>query len=94
MAAIDMVCIDFRNHQVLEAESAEGRIFGFTGKQIIHPLQIDTVNQAFSPSPKQVERAQQLLMTYEEHLKVGKGAFEFEGIVIDLPGTTHYEHIV
>jgi citrate lyase subunit beta-like protein len=87
MAAIDMVCVEFRNHQVLEAESAEGRTFGFTGKQIIHPSQIDPVNQTFSPSLKQVERAKQLLETYEKHSKIGKGAFEFEGIVIDLPST-------
>jgi citrate lyase subunit beta/citryl-CoA lyase len=34
----------------LEAEAVEGRNFGFDGKSVIHPHQIETVNRVFTPS--------------------------------------------
>ena len=45
----------------LTAECEEGRCFGFDGKSVIHPSQIDTVNRAFSPTEEEVEAAQRLI---------------------------------
>lgn len=84
--AIDMVCIDFRNNDILQEEAEDGRRMGFTGKQVIHPDQIDLVNKLFSPSPEQILRAQRILALYDENLAKGRGAFDFEGTVVDLPG--------
>ena len=86
IAAIDMVCINFRDLDCLKEEALEGRRLGFTGKQVIHPAQVDTVNACYRPSDAQVARAKQLVLAYEEHAASGKGAFAFEGIVADLPG--------
>lgn len=86
VSAIDMVCIDFRNHEALQAEAEDGRRMGFTGKQVIHPDQVAIVNSSFSPSPEQVFRAQRMLALYEENVAKGHGAFDFEGVVVDLPG--------
>ena len=38
--AIDLVCTEFRDEKVLEEEAYEGRTFGFSGKQCIHPNQV------------------------------------------------------
>lgn len=45
----------------LAAECAEGRAFGFDGKSIIHPSQIDTANRLFAPSAEEVEAARRLI---------------------------------
>ena len=47
-----LVCVDgvynaFRDETGLAAECAEGRDFGFDGKTLIHPVQIDIANAAF-----------------------------------------------
>jgi len=43
-----------------------------SGKQIIHPAQIQGVNQAFSPTEKQVDYAKRLLHTFDIHQNTGK----------------------
>jgi citrate lyase subunit beta-like protein len=48
--SIDLVCIDFKSLQILKEECKEGKEWGFTGKQAIHPAQVDIIQQEFSPS--------------------------------------------
>jgi (3S)-malyl-CoA thioesterase len=45
----------------LAAECAEGRAWGFDGKSVIHPSQIETANRAFTPSEAEVEAARRLV---------------------------------
>ena len=45
----------------LAAECGEGRAFGFDGKSLIHPSQIDTANRIFGPSEADVEAARRLI---------------------------------
>ena len=70
--AIDIVNIHFKQPDVLEAEAREGAAMGFTGKQIIHPGQVDIVQQMFSPSSEQLDEAMAILTAFYEHeAKVG-----------------------
>jgi citrate lyase subunit beta-like protein len=48
---------------------------GFTGKQVIHPIQVPVVQEAFSPSPKKVEWATELIKAFEEHQLSGQVRF-------------------
>lgn len=45
----------------LVAEAQEGRAYGFDGKSVIHPGQIDTVNRIFSPSLEELAAAEALI---------------------------------
>lgn len=83
--AIDMVNISFKDPEPLVAESIDGFKRGFTGKQIIHPNQIDPVQKHFSPSNEVVARAKKVMDAYEHHLKLSKGAFVLDGQMIDMP---------
>ncbi|KAI9473065.1 hypothetical protein LPJ78_001872 [Coemansia sp. RSA 989] len=85
LQAIDMVTMDFRNPSILQEESQEAVEMGFTGKQLIHPLQIDLVNGLFAPQPQVVERAAEIVCGYREHYQRGKGAFDLNGKAIDMP---------
>lgn len=80
--AIDLVCTSYKDRAALEAECASGSSFGYSGKQAIHPCQIDVIQAAFSPSPKRVQWAKRVL---QEAVNQAKGAFEFEGKMIDAP---------
>jgi len=45
----------------LQRECSESRGMGFTCKIALHPNQISTINNAFSPSPKSVEEAARII---------------------------------
>ena len=44
--------MDYQDQNALREECKEGREFGFTGKQAIHPSQIDIIQEMFLPDPK------------------------------------------
>jgi (3S)-malyl-CoA thioesterase len=45
----------------LEAECAQGRAWGFDGKSVIHPSQIEAANRAFSPTEGELAAARRLI---------------------------------
>ncbi|KAI8792042.1 citrate lyase subunit beta protein, mitochondrial [Biomphalaria glabrata] len=85
LQVIDMVHVDIEDLEGLKRTSIEGAKMGYTGKQVIHPKQIQTVQEAFTPSPVKVKWAQELIEGFEQHQKSGKGAFVFRGQMIDMP---------
>lgn len=67
---LDGVYNDVKNIDGYLAEVGQGRDFGFDGKTIIHPGQIEGANAGFAPSPEAVENARGLIQAFED----GKGA--------------------
>ena len=94
LQAIDMVHIQFRDLEGLAAECQNGRELGFTGKQAIHPNQVNIINKHYSPSSHDVDFALRIVSAYEE-VAVGNlnsggkgssaGACVVDGIVVDAP---------
>ncbi|KAM9967605.1 hypothetical protein ACTFIW_001689 [Dictyostelium discoideum] len=85
LQAIDMVCINYKNSEVLKKETHEGVQLGFHGKQAIHPNQIDIINESFRPSLEKFNFATKIVEQNEIHQSQGKGAFEIDGKMIDMP---------
>ena len=85
LQAIDMVYIDFRDLDGLRLESQEAARLGFSGKQIIHPNQVEPVQEAFTPSEEAIEYAQRVVRAFSASQREGKGAFALDGKMIDMP---------
>ncbi|KAJ2557530.1 hypothetical protein EV175_001289 [Coemansia sp. RSA 1933] len=85
LQAIDMVTMDFRNDAVLQDETTEAAQMGFTGKQVIHPAQVDAVQRLFVPPADALARALRIVKGYQENYVLGKGAFDLDGKAIDMP---------
>merc|ERR1711892_425530 len=85
LQSIDMVYINFRDLDGLEVNAQQGADLGFTGKQVTHPGNIETVQRVFSPSREKIEWARELISEFNEHAASGKGAFTFRGQMIDMP---------
>lgn len=71
LKAIDMVYIDFKDLEGLRIQCEEGARMGFTGKQVIHPGQVDTCQNAFTPNKEKIEWAKGLIEAFEHHQKTG-----------------------
>ncbi|RXN01050.1 Citrate lyase subunit beta-like protein, mitochondrial [Acipenser ruthenus] len=94
LQAIDLVYIDYQDEEGLRRQSREGALMGFTGKQVIHPNQIKIVQEEYFPSSEKVKWAQDLISAFDEHQKLGKGAFSFHGSMIDMPSLKQAQNIV
>jgi citrate lyase subunit beta-like protein len=85
LQAIDMVYIDFKDMEGLRAEAEQGAGFGFSGKQVIHPNQVQVTQEAFTPSDQAIEYARRVVESFESSQKEGKGAYALDGKMIDMP---------
>jgi len=85
LQAIDIVTIDYKDIESLRIESEFGARLGFAGKQIIHPVQVEPVQTAFTPSDEAVAYAKRIVETFDANQKEGKGAYSLEGKMIDMP---------
>lgn len=77
VAAFDGVFNRLDDAQGFAAQCAEGRSFGFDGKSLIHPSQVEPANRLFGPSEAEVEAARRLLAA------ATGGAERFEGEMIE-----------
>lgn len=91
---IDAVYVDVKNIKGLEAECKAAAAMGYTGKLTIHPDQIDIVNGAFTPSQPEIDEATALLAAFAEQRSSGRGAFTFNGQMVDVPHLKRAEQIL
>ena len=91
---IDTVFVDIKDDTGLREECVEGARMGFTGKITIHPNQIETVNEVFTPSSEEVSECRELLLAFEKNQKAGKMAFTFRGQMVDVPHLTRARTIL
>ena len=85
LQAIDMVFLDFKDEQGLQAESIQGVQMGYSGKQLIHPNQVAPVQEVFSPSDEAIAQALRVLEAAAQQQEAGKGAFALDGKMVDAP---------
>lgn len=87
-STLDLVSTTFRGEEgqkALQEESENGKRFGFSGKQCIHPDQVATVQRVFSPSEKEVEWAVRVVICDAKADEQGRGAWTLDGKMIDVP---------
>lgn len=83
--AFDTPYVNFRDREGLEREIRSVMPLGFKGKFAIHPGQLGTINNLFSPSPQEVEYARRVVAAFEEAEARGSGATSLDGKMIDVP---------
>ena len=81
--AIDGPYGAFDDEDGLRERARLARALGMDGKWTIHPRQIAIVNEVFTPSREEWERAEALLAAYRAAAGEGRGAAMFDGEMID-----------
>jgi citrate lyase subunit beta/citryl-CoA lyase len=83
--AIDSVYTDVRDTEGLTKETQMAKQMGFQGKLVIHPDQVEPVNQVFVPSSEEISHAQRVLEVYETAVSEGKASTSLDGRMVDAP---------
>ena len=76
---------DYRDEAGIAASAREARALGFDGATCIHPAVVPILNAAFAPDPAAIDHATRLIAAFEAASGDGRGAFSFEGRMVDLP---------
>ena len=83
LRAVDGPYAQYKDAAGLERSCRIARSLGFDGKQCIHPSQLPTANEVFSPSAEEVARATAVVRAVSDAAAAGKGAAVHEGKMID-----------
>jgi len=75
---IDGPYADFDDPDGLRESARRARLLGFQGKWVIHPAQIEIANEAFSPTPDEIEHARAVLAALRE-----QGVARLDGTMVD-----------
>ena len=75
---VQSVYTNVRDEEGLRRSTEEGKNQGFVGRSAIHPNQLRTINEVFTPTQREVAEAEDLLARLEESAGTGTGAFALE----------------
>jgi len=90
--AFDTVFTDFRDADGLARYASNAARDGFAGMLAIHPDQVETINQAFSPTAGEIERAGRIVALFEDN--PGAGALGLDGEMVDRPHLVQARRII
>ena len=84
LTILDGVFNDIQDTDGFVITCRQARSFGFDGKTLIHPSQVEPANTIFSPSPEEVVAARQLIAAFDLPENKGKGAIKVDGRMVEL----------
>lgn len=90
--AIETIHGTFRDVEGLDALAAEVRRAGFRGMLAIHPVQVDAINKAFSPTEQEIARAREIVDLFAANPSLG--TIGDKGEMLDRPHLARAEAIL
>ena len=73
---------DFSDDEGYRAQARRSATLGMVGKWAIHPKQIAVLNEVFTPSAQEIDRARRIIQTFEE---ADTGLVVIDGKLIEKP---------
>ena len=83
--AVDGVWPRLDDEEGLLREAGLARRLGFSGKALVHPSQIDAVNDAFSPTREEIDDSERVAAAFDAAVAAGEGSVALDGRLIDRP---------
>jgi citrate lyase subunit beta/citryl-CoA lyase len=83
LTILDGVYNGIEDEDGLARQCAQGAEFGFDGKTLIHPKQIEAANRAFSPAPDEVHWARTIVDAFDSPENASRGVLRVEGRMVE-----------
>jgi citrate lyase subunit beta / citryl-CoA lyase len=84
LTVIDGVYNEIADSDGFLAACRQGLEFGFDGKTLIHPSQIEVCNEVFAPSYEAVAHARAIIGAFADPANAGKGVLKVDGKMAEL----------
>ena len=83
--ALDGPYVQFREVEGLKRDIEVSLKLGYRGKFAIHPAQLATINEMFSPRAEDLEYAHRVVEVWDRAEAEGRGSASLDGRMIDVP---------
>ena len=94
IACFDTVFSNLEDMEGFRREVELVKALGFDGKSIINPRQIEIVNEVFTPSAKDIEKALLVIAAIREARSKGSGVISVNGKMVDRPVVIRAERTI
>lgn len=85
---------DYSDHKAYEAMVRKSAQFGFEGASCIHPAIVPMLNEGFTPAKEDEDLARRIVGAWDENEAAGRGSFELEGKMIDVPVVLRAQRVI
>lgn len=92
--AIDLMFPRVTDDEGLRRDAQFSKDLGFDGKSVIHPNQIPVIHEIFTPSEKEIEKAQRIIAAAEDARARGLGTVSVDGRMVDVPVVKRAHYIL
>lgn len=83
LSAVDGVFNALDDEPGFEDECRQGRLYGFDGKSLIHPRQIEAANRVFAPSDDELAWARAVVQVFEKPENISAGVARLDGKMVE-----------
>lgn len=83
LAVLDGVYNDLEDDDGLRRQCQQGVAFGYDGKTLIHPRQVDIANAVFAPSDDDVAWSRKVVEAFALPENAGKGVLRLDGRMVE-----------
>jgi citrate lyase subunit beta/citryl-CoA lyase len=83
LVILDGVFNDIDDDAGLERQCAQGAAFGFDGKTLIHPRQVEAANRAFAPAADEIAWARAVVAAFDLPENSEKGVLRLDGRMVE-----------
>jgi citrate lyase subunit beta/citryl-CoA lyase len=84
LLVFDGVYNDIANAEGFANEAKQARAFGFDGKTLIHPSQVEPCNAIFAPAADAVAHSRDVIAAFADAANAGKGVLKVNGKMTEL----------
>ncbi len=92
--AIDLMFPRVTDDEGLKKDAQFSKDLGFDGKSVIHPNQIPIIHKTFTPTEKEIEKAQRIIAAAEDAKARGLGTVSVDGRMVDIPVVKRAHYIL
>ena len=94
IACFDTVYSNLDDMETFRKEVELIKTLGFDGKSIINPRQIEVVNEVFTPTEKEINKARAVVAAIKEAQAKGSGVISLNGKMVDRPVVLRAERTI
>ena len=94
IACFDTVYSNLDDMETFRKEVELIKTLGFDGKSIINPRQIEVVNEVFTPTEKEINKARAVVAAIKEAQAKGSGVIAVNGKMVDRPVVLRAERTI